>query len=212
MIEANKGGAGIGDILAEEIKDATADMLVGVNTLLFSDGTGAATDPQGLKNTVDDGVLYPNIYGLARAANVWLKSTTVDMLGVAIGLADLRAMIRASEEAGAKKSDLLFVTSYKQKDAVLNLIQTQQQFIPVSAKIGFEGLPTFDGIPIHADQHCDDNYVYLLDLSVTMLKYTLQPTIQELPTSTDSKAGFIKTYFELICKAPTHNVKYYNFA
>lgn len=213
MIEANKGASGIGDILGAEVRDATADMLVEINTQLFGDGTGnGGLDMNGLKNTVDDGTNYANIYGLARASNAWLQSTTKDMAAAAIALTDLREMIQYSEKAGAKKSDLVFVTSYKQRDAILNLIQSMQMYIPTSSRFGIEGLPTFDGIPIHADQFCDDDYVYLIDMSVTMLKVTLAPTIKELPTSTDSQSGFIRTYMELICKAPTRNVKYFNFA
>jgi len=213
MIEANKGASGIGDILSEEIKDATSDMLVEISTQLFGDGTGnGGKDINGLKNTVDDGVLYPNIYGLARATNTWLNATVKDMAAATLALTDLREMIQAAEKAGAKKSDLVFVTSYKQKDVILNYIQATQMYIPTSARFGIEGQPSFDGIPIFTDQFCDDDYVYLIDMNVTMLKVTLAPTVNELPTSTDSKSGYIKTYFELICKAPTHNVKYYNFA
>lgn len=213
MKEAAKSPSGIGDIWAKEIEDASKDFLVEINTQLFADGTGNSNkDLFGLKNTVDDGTLFANIYGLARATNTYLQSTTVDKSSANISLTDLRTMIRTSEEAGANKNDLMFVTSYKQKDKILDLLQDIQRLVPTSARTGFEGLPTFDGVPIHADAQCDDDYVYLLDMRHTKMKVTLSPVITYMGIDGDSEKAFIKMYAEFIAEVPTHNVKYYGFA
>jgi len=208
MMAASQGRTGIGDIYAEELKDATKDFLVEVNSQLFGDGTGnGGADLFGLKNTIDT---TGNLYG--HTGEAALIGNVTDVGGADISISYLREMIRKSEMAGANKNDLLFVTSYKQRDLILDLIQNMQRVIPTSARVGFEGLPTVDGIPIHADAQCDDDYVYLIDMSVTMLKVTTPPTYEELSKTKDARSGFIKMYAEFICKAPTHLCKYYGFA
>ena len=214
-IQAAKGASGIGDILGIEVQDATTDLLVELNTQLNGDGTAAVTDMDGLVNLVDDGVLFPTVYDVADrtvAGFEYLVSPTTDMAVAGIALADLRKMIRDVTANGASKENLIFVMSHEMKDAILNLIQALQHYVPVSTKLGFEGMPTFDGVPIHADYQTLAKAVFCLDYSTCMIKQELNFTMEELPTTTDSKSGFIKGYMQFIIKSPNRCAKYYNFA
>jgi len=196
---------GIGDILAEEIKDATFDFQVAISAMLYGDGTGnTGLDLSGLEGLIDDGTDYPTFYGITRSGAPWTQSFYLDKTSTTISLAELRSVFTAVEKAGANKASLIVVTTHEIKDFILGKLEENKQFIGTSARAGFEGLLTFDGVPIYPDHQCPTGYLYVIDTSVITLKVTQAPTLEELAHLKDSRSGFIKMYAELICKQPNH--------
>lgn len=212
LMQVSSMQAGIGDILAEEIKDATLDFQSAINVQMFGDGTGnGGLDLLGLKILVDDGVLFATIYGVNRtlAGNEYLKATVDSATPLAgLTLTKLRDAFAAVEIKGAKKRDLAIVTTYAIKDKILGLMDAAQRIISTDPRLGFEGIPTFDGVPIYADKDCTAAHLYVLDMSTFGVYISQSPAIEELPSSKDSRSGYIKMYAEFICTQPENNYKF----
>jgi len=210
-IEAAKASGGeLANIYAREIKDATDDLMVELSTDLFGSGADqtAGTALCGLKRLIDDGTNYNTLYGVTRSSN-WVASG-YDETSEAISLSRMRTMVKTCVEAGASRKDLVFVTSPKQIAAYKSLLQDLQIVMPDATRVGFEGIPALDGIPIVEAQHCDDDYLYLLDMSVLKIMELLPATLKPLPSAKDAEAGFIRTYLELVCEAPCRCYKKIN--
>lgn len=212
MIEQAKATGGeLADLFNYEMRVAAEDMGNQMNSDVHSTGSEAAAGGAlaGLKRLVDDGSNYATLYGVTRTGSDW-TSGGYDATSEAISLSRMRTMIRTVEQKGARKSDLAFVTSYKQKDAFLALMDSIQRVVPMETRFGFGQTPIFDGIPIIADKDCPDDYLYLLDLSTYEIRVLLEPTMKNLPSQKDAEAGFIRTYQELICKQPSRSYKKIN--
>lgn len=195
----------VGDIFAEQVKRATADLGRGINSDLYgtADGMTDGGKIMGLELIGDDGGTYANIYGHARATYTTLQGTDDAQSGTPNPDRPLlRKALRTPEKNGAPREQLIFVTDQIQRDKILGLLDPAQRFNNASARAGFEGLPTFDGIPIHADDQCNDGYIYVLPMDSYYAAVLLAPTYEDLAKTDDSKKGFIKTYFAVVCENP----------
>lgn len=195
----------VGDIFAKQVSRASADLLRGINSDLFGTGVGmtAGGAIMGLEVIGDDGGTYANVYGHARGTYSTLQGTDDAQSGTPNpGKTLLRKAIRTVEKNGANRSQLIFVCDHIQKDKILGLLDPAQRFQNTTARAGFEGLPTFDGIPIHSDDQCNDGYVYLLPMDSYYAAVLTAPTYEDLAKTDDSKKGFIKSYFAVVCENP----------
>jgi len=213
QMESSSRGAGIGDVFGQEVADAAKDLLDNINNdLLNSSGAaagaqkGAVTDEEIMSfEYLCDSTTNTAIYGLTRSSYSFLLTGGNDaMASATISKDQLRKMIRTVVANGARQSDLVFFTSLTQKDKILGLFDDAQRLNNVSARAGFEGLPTFDGIPIHADFRCNSDHLFLIDTANTWLGVQVAPTYEDLAKTDDSRSGFIKTYLNLMCVAPNH--------
>ena len=115
-------------------------------------------------------------------------------------------MIRDVEVNGARKENLLFVMPPLQKDKYLAILQAGQIYPSTSARAGFEGMPTFDAVPILSCINADTDDVFIVDLSATKLGIQLAPTLEPLYLSDyDGRKAYIKMYFNLFSTHPNHN-------
>jgi len=211
-IEAAKASGGeLADIYNTEIRDATDDLMVELSTDLFSTGADqtAGTALAGLKRLVDDGTNYATLYSVTRTGSNWVSSG-YDATAEAISTARMRTMIKTVLENGANRNTLVFVTSPTQEAKYKDMLEDLQMIQPDASRVGFEGMPAFDGVPIVSTQHCDDDYMYLIDMSVLEIKELLSPTMKPLPTAKDAEASFIRTYLELACLSPNRCYKKIN--
>jgi len=213
-IEAARGQGGIGDAFATEVRDVTERLINAVNVDLFdssspADGMTRGGQAMSLRWLCDDGTTNTTLYSYTRTAGnfttlqgvLTAKSNTPNPVKN-----DLRTMWATVMENGASKPDLMYVTSYTQLRKIMNLLDDQQRFMnTTTANAGFEGMPTFDGIPVHADKDCDDGFIYLLDARHTFLAVQLPPTIEELSKTGDFRKFQVKTYYALVGTAPNHN-------
>ena len=213
MVAESRGS--VGDLFAQQVKRATADLGRGINTDLYgtADGMTVGGAVLGLIDITDTYALTNNIYGHARNTYTTLAGNTTAKTGSPnVSKSDLRTAIRTVEKNGANRANLIFVCDHIQRDKILGLLDPAQRFAGTSARAGFEGLPTFDGIPIHADDQCDDGYVYLLPMDSYYAAVLTAPTYEDLAKTDDSKKGFIKSYFAVVCENPNWTYKYTGFA
>ena len=218
-IAAARATGGIGDVYSDEIKSATIALLRDMNSDLLTgteDGFDDGNEVLGLPVLVENGGSYTELYGLARSNYTTLKGADQALSTENISKAQLRAMMRGvvagdstygDGVGGANINDCIFVCHHLQKDKILALFDDAQRFNAVSARAGFEGMATFDGVPIHADSQCTNSVIYLIDMSVTFLAVQIAPTYTEWGNryGYDQRGGMVKTYFNLVCTAPNHN-------
>ena len=211
---AARGRGGIGDAFALEVRDQTEELLNKLNIDIFdssspADGMTRGNQIMSLRWLLDDATTHTTLYGHDRSGgnfttlqgNLDAKSGTPNPVKN-----DLRTMWTTVIENGATKDDLIYVTSWTQMRKILNLLDDAQRFNATQPRAGFEGMPTFDGIPIHADQDCDNGFIYLLDMRHTFLSIQLPPTMEELAKTGDFRKFHIKTYWALVGTAPNRNM------
>ena len=220
-IASARATGGIGDLMAAEVRDATLDLMRDINNDLLiggEDGFDDGYECMSLSVLCEKGTSATELYGLSR--NTYHLEGNSDALSTEnISKGELRKVIRAcvagdsglqANNAGAYSSanpaDLIIVTHHLQKDKILSLFDDAQRFNSVSARAGFEGMPTFDGIPIHADNQCTNSILFVVDMQNTFLAVQVPPTFTGWSRyNYDTESGFIKTYFNLVCTAPGNN-------
>ncbi len=206
IISARAAG-GIGDAFGESVKRATIELIKKLNTdiLTGAGGTYDGTDSQyllGFQHLVLD---TGNLYGKSRSGIATLQGTDEAMSSAELSFTQMRKMKRTVLEFGASKENLVFITSYTLADKFRSLMQSYQRMVPTSSRIGFEGLPEIDGIPIFEDQLASDDDMFLIDLSVTRIGIQRPPTIIEFGRTGDTRKAAIVMYFNLYCTNPNHN-------
>ncbi len=193
----------LGDIFAKEVQRGTADLGRGINLDLYGTSYGMTVGGKilGLKVLGDDGGEYANLYGRPRGTYTTLQGTDDSQSGN-IDKPLLRKAIRTPEKNGAPRSQMIYVMDQIQRDKILGLLDPAQRFNNTSARAGFEGLPMFDNIPIHSDDQCDDGFIYALPMNSYYAAVLQAPTFEDLAKTDDSKKGFVKTYFAVVCENP----------
>lgn len=204
MIAAARGGP-IGDLFAEEVREATVDLLSVINQALFAEvGAETAAGIIGFEY-IADSAGNTTLYNLDRTSTTLSASTFLSPAAAAdtyingssqdITLANLRAAKRQALKEGADINTLVFVTDHIQGDKYRGIYDASQRQAPTSTRWGFEGRPEFDGIPIFEDKDCNDDDWWLVDLSTHRVAVWVPPTLEMLGKDADSVKGFIKTYF-----------------
>lgn len=212
-IEAARGQGGIGDAFALEVRDQTEELINSVNTDIYdtsspSDGMTRGGQMLSAVYLFDDSTNYTTLYGHDRTSGnfttlqgvLTAKSNTPDPIKD-----DLRKMWHDVVSNGASKNDLVFITSFTQHRKIMNLFDDQQRINDTTPDAGFRGMPTFDGIPVFADQHAPAGHIYLWDMRHTFLAVQLPPTVEELAKTGDFRKFQVKSYFALVSTAPNHN-------
>ena len=212
MIAAARGRGSIGDVFSKQVERASTDLLRGINLDLYANNAGftAGGKVLGLQYLLGD---TADLYGLDRNSTyTTLQGTTVAKSGTPNpAKTDLRTGMRVVEKNGAFHNDLMILCDHIQKDKILGLLDEAQRLTTVP-RAGFEGLPSFDGAPIHADDQCPDGFIYILDMRHMGLAVQVAPTFEDLAKTDDSKKGFVKTYFAHFSSAPNHNYLFTGFA
>ena len=209
MIESAKSG--IGDIFQIEIEAASRALLSHMNSKLFGI-SGAFTDADFLGlEYIADSSSYTTLYGLTRSTTNLLGASGSEFsaqAGARISKATLRTAIRTLEVNGADRGNLIFACHPLQRDIILSLLDDAQRFASTMPRAGFEGMPTFDGIPIHADKDANNDDVFCVNLGPDGVALAVQVpvTYQELAVTDDSRSGFLKFYGNMYAKAPKRSV------
>ena len=205
-----KSPGGIGDLWSKEVSDSSIDLAQDLNAAIIGTGDGTSESVSlGFEGLILG--TTGNLYGRNIATYTTLKSHK-ETVSAYITLAQLRKMSRyvrggdtSISNSNAKKSNLVFFMSPTQKDIILSLIQSMQRIVPTSARVGFEGVPEFDSIPIFEDPDYNTDDIFLIDTEATYIAQNLAPTLEPLPVTADAKAAHIKTYFNLFCDRPSNN-------
>lgn len=217
-----RNSKGIGDLFANQVERATADLLKKINQDLFYDGATrlgmtAGSNILSLPSLVDDAAAPfgdTNKYGHAMATYTTLKGglVTSESGTPDLTIDKIRIDYHTVIENGARKGDLVFVTSFNQLRKILEIADEKQRILGTSAVQGFEGATTVDGIPVFADTDCSDGYFYTVDLANTFIAVQLAPTLTDLYLNKDSKGAYIKYYFAFVGTRPLNNALRYGLA
>lgn len=197
----------IGDAFAKEVQLGTADLLKGMNTDLLGTAVGftAGGKITGLQVFGDDGGTYANLYGHARSTFTTLQGALRAQTGSPnVTKVLLRQVLRDVEIDGADRNQSIFVMHPIQRDKTLGLLDAAQRFNNTSARAGFEGMPMFDGVPIHSDVDALNTVIHVVPMDSTYLSVLTPPTFEDLAKTDDSKKGFVKTFFAHVMENPNH--------
>lgn len=210
MKKAAQGQGGIGDVWAQEIRDASLDFGKELDVQVLGTADPASSDDiSGLQYLVDSGgtyTTYGSVSDRTATGYEWAVSN-VDSTSEDLSTTLMRKMIETNLTDGANFDSLLFVTNHVQIRRFKNLIQDLQRTVPTSSKVGFTGMPEFDGVPMLGDPNVASGHLYCLDMSTFEYRVLQEPVIEPLPEPKDAQAGFIKTYAQLICTNPKVNYK-----
>lgn len=216
-----QGQGGI-DVYANEVKYSALDLMDYLNqSQIFGTGDGTSeTESLGFEHLVKThGGGATTLYGRTRNAAGF---TTLDsggydnMSSASITLKKIREMIRTVVKNGAKRKNLVLITSLLQHDFIKALIQSMQRIVPTSARVGFTGMIEFDGVPVFADADLDDasktDDLYLIDTEHTRIKMKKVPTYVEFAKVSLHRRGIIWMMWNLFSDAPNHNYWIYGLA
>lgn len=213
---------GIGDVYADEVKFATLDLTRDLELDII--GTGQGTSESALLGfeALIDYTNYTSLYGHTRTTydagasehpRYPLRSAGADDASSArITLKRMRDMITAVVDNGANQSDLAFYGRRLQQDFIRALIQDMQRIVPTSTRVGFEGKPELDGVPVFDCINMNTDDLFLIDTAHTKIGVKVAPTYEETAKIMDARNGFIKFYGNLYSDAPSHNYWTYGLA
>lgn len=213
MIAAAKGGP-VGDILAQEIEDATYALMSKINVDLFAEvGLETAAAVIGLEY-ISDATGNTTLYNVTRSAANKLAPDVADanyISGAAGAYKSLlRQGIRYLLKDGSRKQDLLIVCDHIQGDKIKETFDNQLRLnSPQATRFGFETALFFEGVPVLLDKDCNDDDIFIVDTRHHRIAVWVPPTVEMLGKRSDAEEGFIKTYFAVYNTAPRRMVQIY---
>ena len=206
MIAAARGGP-LGDVFAQEVRDSTDDLMEVMNAAIYAEvGLETAAGVIGFEYLAD-GAGNATLYNVTRsAANQLLPDSATDTYinsaAAKISKTNLRKAIRNAIEEGASLNNLAFFVSPIQYDMIKSIYDDAQRLVPVSSRFGFEGLMSFEMVPVFFDKDCNDDDIFLVDLETQRIGLWVPPTLEKLGKDSDSEKGFVKTYWCTYNRAP----------
>ena len=203
-IELARTPGGIGDVYSIEMQDATESMMSTINSdILTSATTPAEGEPYTFETTIKtSGSLYGRdltTYSALRAASV------TDASSAPLTLERMRKMIDDVKARGATTDELVFICHYTQSRKFKTLIQNIQRTVPTSARVGFEGRPELDGVPVFEDHQCNTDDLFLISLKHTKFGIKKAPTYVEFGLTEMKRKGIIWMMGNLFCDKPGNN-------
>lgn len=168
----------VNDLMVTKMEEAQHEMMDGVGTMLYSDGSGTG-QTEGLQSIVKTSGSYG---GLARSTYTALQAT-VTASGGTITLAKLSTLISAVSAGGVQKQrptlavtdeatwnylETLYAPTLNSNYSATGMTMvTRDSKAPVRAgelkgAMGFTSL-VYQGIPIVADEKCTTGYLYMLN-------------------------------------------------
>lgn len=219
MIAAARGGP-IGDVFGLEVSYGTEDMLTVINSALFAEaGLETASDCIGFEY-ITDSAGNTTLYNMTRDGD----KTSADYNGLSpdsagdtyingssarISIANLRKAITQAKKEGADTNNLVFITNPTQVELFEGIYDASQRLMPTSSRFGFEGRPSFNGIPVFDDKDCNEDDWWLIDLATHKIAVWVPPTLEMLGKRSDADEGFVKMYFATYNVNPRRMVQIY---
>lgn len=203
-IELARASGGIGDVYSEEIKDGTESMMNAINSdILTSATTPAEGEPYTFETTIKtSGTLYGR--DLSTFTNMQAASVT-NAASAPLTLERMRTMIDDSKANGATAAELVFICHYTQSRKFKTLIQNIQRTVPTSARVGFEGRPELDGVPVFEDYQANTDDLWMISLKHTKFGMKKAPTYVEFGLTQMRRQGVVWQMGNLFCTKPSHN-------
>jgi len=160
MIAAARGGP-VSDVFAQEVLDSTLDMLAVINAALFAEvGLETADGIIGFEY-ITDSAGNTSLYSLTRSSANKLApasagDTYIDQDSEEISMSNLRKAKRQAVNEGARKKNLIYVTSPTQADLLRGKFDDSRRMLKATdTDFGFSTDLFVDGIPIFEDKDCN---------------------------------------------------------
>lgn len=219
---ASRGEGAFAEALAFEMKWALPNLKDELNTQMMSKvrrtksvtvGGAPVTAPgiDSIGHIVDDGSIDPSLTtyaGLSRAATYWSpyildNAGTVRPLSIA-----LMQNVTAEMEKPERLADIsAIMTSRTNFNQYGNLMQDQRRYVnSTTLDGGFEKLP-FEGRDLLSVKGFPAGDMYFLDESEWLYAILLDFETDEKQVEQDAERFVIKTYSQLICRAPARQAR-----
>lgn len=197
--------AAIGDLFMIEAEKAMKDLRKDINKDLFTEqADGDGTKVLGLE-AVADSTGNATLYGLTRSVANRLKTSALADTYVPVGGALTTAVIRNGltkvETEGAERGNLLIVTSPKQRDALFELVDAQQQLF-TNPDFGFSGAIRFDGVPVIPDSDCQTDALFIVDRESYYVVMSKAPQLVGLAKVAASESAYVVTNLAVVYEQP----------
>lgn len=161
VLTAKYNGVGkLASAWASELEDTMFDMNKDLNEAFFGTTvTGSFGDPvDGLRGLL---AASGNVYGQSRSTYEALQANVKTSQGD-LTISDFRDYVVELKKNGADKSKLVAYTTPEIQADMLNKAEANKMYIGTSSALGFEGMPTIDGILIVDDSDCPEGYMFIL--------------------------------------------------
>lgn len=197
--------AALGDLFMIEVQSVMNDMMKEANQDLFTE----QTDTDGLKTlgleAVADSVGNTSMYGKVRSTVNRLApdsaSDTYNAVGGAITTELIRGALRKVEVEGASRSDLRIIVNPKQRDALFELEDGNQNYFN-APKFGFEGQISYDGVQVIVDPDCPIDALFVVDFSSYYIVMSKAPQLTGLAKIGASESAYLNMYYAVVYEQP----------
>lgn len=199
------GRATMGDILMVEAEARMRDLLKDINNDLFTEQVDTAGNKILGLEAVADSAGNTSMYGKTRStANRLAPDAAADTyvaVGGALSTSVLRNGAMKVETEGAQRQNLRIVTCPKQRDALFELEDGNQNYF-TAARLGFEGQISYDGIPMIVDSSCQEDSLYIVDFESYYIVMSKAPQMVGLAKVGAAESAYISTYFAVVYEQP----------
>lgn len=217
MIAAARGGP-VSDVFAQEVMDSAMDLLEVINAALFAEvGLETASAIIGFEY-ITDSAANTTLYNLTRSTTNKLApdaagDTYINQSSAVISMGNLRKARRQATTEGAKKRNLVYITSPTQGDMLRGKFDDARRMLTArNTDFGFSTDLFIDGVPVFEDIDCNTDDWWLVDLESHRVGIWIPPTLEKLGKTADSEDAFIKTYFATYNRRPRAMVQIYGCA
>jgi hypothetical protein len=202
---AHHARAAIGDVLMLEAELRMGDMMRDINNDLFAEQVDTAGNKILGLEAVADSAGNTAMYGKTRSvANRLAPDAAADTYVEVSGAISTRAMRNGAmkvETEGALRKNLRIVTHPKQRDALFELEDGNQNYF-TAARLGFEGQISYDGIPMIVDSSCQNDALYYIDYESYYIVISRAPQLIGLAKVGAAESAYISVYLAAVYEQP----------
>jgi hypothetical protein len=198
--------ASIGDLMAVEVDKAMRDLMRDINNDLFTEqGLETQNKVLGLE-FVADSAGNTTLYGFTRSTTNRLApaaaADTYQAIGGALTTDKLREAIRKVEVEGAQRGNLRLVTNPTQRDKLFELEDGALRYMNNAARMGFDGSPVYDGIPMIVDSSCQTDAIFVIDMESYYIVVSRPPQMVGLAKVGAAEEAYVTVYLAAVYEQP----------
>lgn len=196
--------ATMGDLLILEAEARMGDLMRDINDDLFTEQVDSGNQILGLE-AVADSAGNTTLYGKTRSTANRLSPDSATDTYVAVGGALTTALIRDALEKvlveGARRENLRIVVNPSQLTNLYELEDGNQNYF-TAPKFGFEGQPSYDGVPIIVDSSCQTDGLFVIDTESYYIVVSRGPQMVGLAKVSAAEEAYVSMYLAAVYEQP----------
>ena len=197
--------ATMGDLLMIEAEARMNDLMRDINNDLFTEQVDTAGNKILGLEAVADSAGNTEMYGKTRSTANRLApdaaGNTYTEVSGALTTSYMRSAARYVEIEGALRSNLRYVMGAAQRDALFELEDGSIRY-GVAPRLGFDGQPSFDGIPMIIDSSCQTDAVFVIDNESYYIVISRAPQLIGLAKVGAAESAYISVYLAAVYEQP----------